>query len=426
MKEDFLHLLWQQQLHARQLVKLTNGQPLTILKTGYRNSNSGPDFEQAKIVIDQLEWIGSVEIHVKASEWNAHGHTKDPAYQSVILHVVWEMDSDVFRLDGSLVPTLELKDIIPLEVILRYRELMNPSRLSIACEPFLKDMASIRMTSMQERVLTERLERKAGEILNRFLLNKKDWPETFYQSLAFALGLKINSEPMLVLAQSLPLKIFASQGWKQEKVFALVLGQAGFLNEASGPITRELKKEYLFLASKYQLNQNPLAWKKFRIRPGAFPAQRVATFASLIPALRDWFQMLSSANSPKDFFLKNEDTEHSPVVLQLFEELEIPPSKLALSSFLQQALAINFLAPMLTAIGLNREDSTLIEKALDWLSLVASEPNSTTRMWEQFGVECKDAGQSQALNELYNQYCLKKRCMECSLGIFILGKGEGK
>ena len=425
MKEDFLHLLWKQQLHTRQNARLADGSSLTILKTGYRNSNSGPDFEQAKIVIEELEWVGSVEIHVRASEWYDHEHQSDPAYQSVILHVVWEKDADVFRLDGTVVPTLELKDKIPLEVLLRYRELMNPAPKSIACESFLHSVPAIRMTGMQERVLTERLERKAREILKRWFLNGKDWQETFYQTLAHTLGLKINAEPMLMLAQSIPVKIFASLGWNEEKVFSLLLGQAGFLEEESiGESNIAMRTEYLFLAHKYQLESHLLAWKKFRIRPGSFPVHRVLILASMVHKLPDWFRLLTENDAQPSSFFSTGPFQPSPVLEGFLHETSPFKGKITWRPFLKDSLIINFLSPFLTAIGLEKENPDYIEKALDWLSAVRSEPNSVTRLWTSFGFECNTAATSQALNELYTGYCLSRRCMDCSLGSYFLGRGS--
>jgi len=423
MKEDFLHLLWQNQLHSRINSCLSDGSPFTIVKTGYRNSNSGPDFEQAKVVIDQIEWVGSVEIHVRASEWYEHAHQSDPAYESVILHVVWEKDAEVFRMDGTVVPTLELKDKIPLEVLLRYRELMKPSPQTIACESFLSSLPAIRMTAMQERVLTERMERKAREILKRWLLNGKDWQETFYQSLAYTLGLKINAEPMLMLAQSLPVKIFAGLGWNDGKVFSLLLGQAGFLeDERVGESHRALRAEYLFLAHKFQLEAHSLVWKKFRIRPGSFPVHRVLILASMVQKLPGWFRLLTENQTQPSSFFSHGSFSHSPVVEGFLTEINPFKRSISLSPFLKDTLIINFLAPFLAAIGLEKENPDYIEKAMDWLSAVRTEPNSVSRMWASFGIGCSSAADSQALNELYSEYCLSRRCMECSLGAYFLGR----
>jgi len=427
MKEDFLHLLWQQQLYARDLARLTDGQPLIVLKPGFRNSNSGPDFEQSKVLIDNLEWIGSVEIHVKASEWNQHGHTLDPAYQSVVLHVVWEKDIDVYRMDGTRVPTFELKDKVPLEIILRYRELMSPGPKAIACQAFFPDLDFIRIAFMQERALVERLERKSKDIVQRFYLSQKEWQETFYQSLAHTLGLKINAEPMLMLAQSIPTKILAALGWKTLRILPLFLGQSGFLEEVQGFAGNHYRKEYDFLLQKYGLTQHPLAWKKFRIRPGSFPIKRVILLAQLIPVLPIWFRMITEVENPKDFFsLPDLAFEDTGILGDFLQENGYKPDQTILTTFLKESLVINLFSPFLTTLGLHKNNPILIEKATTWLHALPPEPNAISRMWGEFGLIATTAGQTQALNEIYNQYCLPKRCMDCAIGSHILGNKPKK
>src|SRR5437879_4452885 len=109
MNESFLHYLWQFQYFEKKELFTSEEEPLTILKTGTLNSNAGPDFFNAKVKIGELEWVGNVEIHIKSSDWFAHHHEKDSAYDNVILHVVWHNDKPVVR-NGATIPTLELKD----------------------------------------------------------------------------------------------------------------------------------------------------------------------------------------------------------------------------------------------------------------------------------------------------------------------------
>ena len=49
-----------------------------------------------------------MEIHVKSSDWNRHGHNKDEAYNNVILHVVAVNDMPVSNANGDPVTTLEI------------------------------------------------------------------------------------------------------------------------------------------------------------------------------------------------------------------------------------------------------------------------------------------------------------------------------
>ena len=88
MKEEYLHFIWRQKLLSKYQLFIQNKKSLTIIDPGQWNSNSGPDFLQAKIKIDETIWVGHVEIHINASDWFAHHHEDDPNYDTVILHVV--------------------------------------------------------------------------------------------------------------------------------------------------------------------------------------------------------------------------------------------------------------------------------------------------------------------------------------------------
>lgn len=110
MTESFLHYIWQLQYFRKVDLQTSSGENLQVLAPGIRNSDSGPDFSGARIKIDNLEWRGSVEIHIHASGWIDHKHSSDEAYEIVILHVVWENDKPITRTDGTQMPTLELKD----------------------------------------------------------------------------------------------------------------------------------------------------------------------------------------------------------------------------------------------------------------------------------------------------------------------------
>jgi hypothetical protein len=420
MKEDFLHAIWEQQLFQKGSLLLAGKDEVKVIKTGFRNYDSGPDFSQAKIILGDLEWIGSVEIHVKSSEWNTHNHQYDVAYQSVILHVVWEKDLEIFRKDGTVVPTLEMKELVPLQVVLRYRSLVQNEKKKISCSYFLPDIQSFVLVGMQERVLVERLERKGFEILERFESNKKDWLETFFQTIAWCLGLKINAEPMLILSQSVPVKVLAAQGWKTESLAAIFLGVGGFLTSTNGPAGEKLKADYDFISQKYGLDKPQILWKMFRIRPGSFPIQRILLLAVVINNLSSWFGLLTEAESPVEFFRQIEKSPKPEILQSYLKESGYQITGFGISDFIRENLIINVFAPFLTALGLYQNQPLWIEKAIDWLNQSPAEENSITRFWKNENVEIKTAGQSQALTELFNNFCLPKKCMSCQIGTKIL------
>jgi len=424
MKEDFLQIIWEQQLFLKDKPLLVADEELKVIKAGFKNQNAGPDFYQSKIFLFGLEWVGSIEIHIKASEWNAHKHQNDEAYQSVILHVVWEKDTEVLRKDGTIVPTIELKNLVPMEILLRYRSLLNEDKTQILCTSFLPSIDAFLMVSMQERVLVERLERKAREILSRFESNNKNWLETFFQSIAWCLGLQINAEPMLVLSQSVPVKILAAQAWNAETIASILLGQAGYLDKVSGQAGQKLKKEYLFYAQKYGLKPPPLLWKLFRLRPSAFPVQRIILLSIICKNMPNWFELIGSAKYNADFFTTNDEATNNQILQDFLKEQGYEKDKFEIGKFLKENLVINVFTPFLTAMGLYQNQPELIERSLDWVNEMKAEPNKITKMWEAENQTISTAGQSQALNELYKNYCLPKRCMECNIGTAILRSGN--
>ena len=84
MKEEFLHFIWENKLFHADSQLTEDGEPLRIVNPGRHNTHAGPDFFDARIQIGDTLWAGNIEIHLKASEWNRHGHHIDPD------HIKWQ------------------------------------------------------------------------------------------------------------------------------------------------------------------------------------------------------------------------------------------------------------------------------------------------------------------------------------------------
>lgn len=428
MKEDFLHLLWQQQLFTcAPDFDFPAGPGLQVLRTGFRNRLAGPDFLQASLKIGGMEWAGAVEIHVRASEWTRHRHHLDPAYNSVILHVVWENDAPARRADGTEVPVLEVKDKVPLGVLLRYREIMEtPPSGNLPCSAFLPGMEPVRMLAMLDQTLAQRLERKASaalHLLERVRGNPQEW---VYIQLASCLGLKLNSEPMEQLACRLPFSRLGALAGNPVAAPALLLGTGGFLENPKGPAGQKLKDCFETEMHKIPADRTPLVWQRFRVRPAAFPLFRVCWLAAFVPVLPALVRMLYSGTGPRDFSALTGDVQ-MPDLLRAFQEEEglTPAGKIPAG--LRSLLLINGLVPMAAALGWRNGDKERPREALDWLHALPAEQNAVARLWEPAGLNIRTAGDSQALKELHDQWCRKKRCLECQIGAFALsGPDQGK
>ena len=285
MTENFLHYIWQFQYFNKDDLKTSEGELIQVFQPGIRNSNAGPDFSEAKIKIGKLEWRGSVEIHIKSSGWNDHHHSTDQAYEKVVLHVVWENNHPILRSDGSLMPTLELKNRVNPALWNRYKTLFTSAE-SIPCANSWHKIPDITKLSMLDKTVIQRLELKAGDVKEVLSKNHNNWEETCYQLLCKNFGFKVNAESMLRLSQVLPYSILRKHIDKPLQIEALLFGQAGFLeNVLEDEYVASLKREYRLLSKKYMLDSRQMKvvqWKFLRLRPANFPTVRLAQLASLL------------------------------------------------------------------------------------------------------------------------------------------------
>ena len=162
MQEAFLHFVWQYGMFKGGKLKTTENKNINIFKPGLLNPDSGPDFPEAIVEIDNLLWAGQVEIHVKASEWYQHGHQNDDAYGNVILHVVYENDEEIYDKNGVIIPCLELKGMIQFEAQEQYIQFLSHSD-RIACKSRILSVPALKVIAWTERMMVERLEFKSAQ-----------------------------------------------------------------------------------------------------------------------------------------------------------------------------------------------------------------------------------------------------------------------
>lgn len=425
MKEAFLYYVWKFRLFNQKKLQSTSRNQLQILSTGEQNHQSGPDFFNAQIKIDQTTWAGNVEIHIYASDWHKHGHQNDPAYNNIILHVVYEADVSICRKNGEPIPTLELKPLIPPALYRNYLYLQS-AKAWIPCEKLIHQIQGFTFSAYLHRLLIERLARKTEPILHSLQLNQNSWEETFYQFLAKAFGTKINAAPFELLAKSLPISILAKHKNDLFQIEALLFGQAGLLDvDFEEDYPNALKKEYHFLRKKFNLQAlQGHSWKTTRLRPPNFPSIRIAQLAALIHQSIQLFSkiiVLDELKAYYDLFTVNISPYwHTHYVF----DKKSSKRKKNIGKTLVHNLIINTIAPILFVYGKERGKPELQEKALNLLEKVPAEENSVLTQWAYLGRSAKSAFDSQALLELKNEYCSKKRCLECVVGHELVRKED--
>ena len=421
MREDFLHFLWRwRRFDARDLTT-TDGQALEILHPGEPNPHAGPDFFNARIRLDGTLWAGNVEIHLNASDWLAHRHDDDPAYENVVLHVVLDEDQRLRRPNGELLPCLVLRQRLQPRLLDKYLRLEH-ERAWIPCEKMFVNIPEIVRHNWLDRVLVERLEEKTGLVAEAVEAAGRHWEEAFYRMLARNFGLKVNAEPFEVLARSLPLRILARHKDQLFQVEALLFGQAGFLAEPQeDDYPRALDKEYRFLQHKYGLESIAVGqWKFFRLRPAAFPTVRLAQFAALVHRSAHLFsQVLEAHNTAELEQLFSAETSDFWLTHFRFDKSSGRRTKPLGREFVH-LLLINTVAPFLFHYGRVRGQTDLQDRALRLLEELPPETNTIVRSWAGRGERARSAAQSQALLHLKTRYCDAKRCLECAIGNTIL------
>lgn len=423
MTEELLHHIWKFRLFNPFELKTTHQEEIEIIKTGDHNLHAGPDFFNAKIKIGDIIWSGNVEVHIQSNDWEKHRHQLDKSYDNIILHVVFQANQEVYRASGEPVPTLELKDRIPSSYYELYQR-FKQSKDWIPCEKQLHAVPPVILHSMLDRLLAERLEERAALIRNMLTRNKMNWEETFYQMLARNFGFKTNALPFELMSKSLPSTVLARHKSSLLQVEALLFGQAGFLDtHFKDRYPQQLQNEYVFLRQKFKLHPiNLHLWKFLRLRPVNFPTIRIAQFASLIHRSSNLFSKTIDARNVQEL-INLMDVDVSPYWNEqyMFEKRTVfRTKKLGEESIYN--IIINTIVPFLFTYGKMQGEEIYMEKALGLMEELKGESNSIITRWNAINVNIESAGTTQALLQLKNNYCDQKRCLQCSIGNFLLKK----
>ncbi|WPO76928.1 DUF2851 family protein [Flavobacterium sp. KACC 22761] len=420
MKEDFLHYLWRFKKFDTLNLKTAQKDELVIFKTGDYLGLSGPDFFNAQIKIGDQKWAGNIEIHLKSSDWYLHYHEKDVAYENVILHVVWEHDTEVFRKNNSEIPVLVLKEYVSTETIKSYNALVSVKSW-IFCERQLKEIDNFVLKNWQERLFFERLERKSQFIFQLLEETNQDWEAVLFCMLAKNFGLNTNGNSFFQMSKAIPFSVFRKESFEIENLEALLFGICGLLDsEKEDVYFKDLKFRYFFLLHKYNLERtyvDPVQF--FKHRPDNFPTIRLSQLASLYFNCHNLFSKIIELKSAESVYKLME------VSVSLYWEnhyqfdKESPKKAKKLSKSFIDLLIINTIIPLQFAYS-NIMGETIAEDLIDFMNDVSAEKNSIIEKFESFGIKSKNAFESQTLIELKNEYCNHNACLKCAIGMELL------
>ncbi|MDO5036175.1 MAG: DUF2851 family protein [Porphyromonas sp.] len=408
MKEEILHYIWENQLYD--LVTL-DGKPVQVLSSGRRNYSDGPDFLLAKVMIDGITWVGSIEIHNCASEWYRHGHERDPLYNAVVLQVVLEADKEVSDSSGRVVPTAEFH--LSKDMLTQLSKLQM-ANLSLRCMPEMMSLEPNQRDVIIHSLLPQRLDRKLAELRAR--TNDNHLNTIFFYTLVRYLGALKNNDAMEQVARSIRYSYLKKHSDDLTALEAILLGQAGLISDTPrDSYEAELLGEYQFYREKFALTPaSSIHFKRLRVRPVSYPTRRLAIAAQIIHHEEELLDAMQGgdtgrlrrvlATPPSEYWRHHYDFGHHS---------DRPMGGIGEQTI--DSLIINAIVPTAYHYAEQRGDNDGMKKALALLDQLPAESNRIIALFKQNGITPESARDTQSLLELYQSYCTPYRCFNCPL-----------
>jgi hypothetical protein len=439
--EALVHDLWRHQQFDDTALTTTDDAPVEVLDPGRLNADAGPDFQNAHVRIDGMDWRGHVELHTTSAGWFEHGHNDDPRYDSVVLHVTLHADmwtGGLLRADESPLPEVVLYPHLdtPLRQLLHaFRT--RPDDDALPCAPRWDQVPPATTRDWIATLARERLHAKADRLRDRSASMAACLQERLFAGLGYAK----NDEPMTTLARRLPPSTARTVDDPRNRE-ALHLGVAGLLpspdelleaDRETADYAMDLRDRFRRLQVGFEIPEmDRTSWTFFRLRPSNFPPLRIAQAAA-------WYAddgLLAGDPLPR---LRAALTAEAPVEALRAALAAVPTPfwrthyhlrkpaaehSAALGTARRDTLLVNAVGPVLLRDADRRDAPAQADAVVDVLRTLSASADHVVRRFADLGTEARSAFEAQGMHQLYRRYCTQGGCLDCAIGQHLLGDGE--
>jgi hypothetical protein len=442
--ERLLQAVWRHQRLRRDQLKTSDGKAVRVLHPGFMSAEGGPDFRGAVIQIGgEPPRSGDVEVDLRSHGWHAHGHDRNPNFQNVILHVVWETGAPASRPAPNERPlTLPIKNSLdaPLGELSQWLENEStaafPEELRGKCSAPLRELDEPQISGLLRQAARVRLESKAAQFSAR--ARHAGWEQALWEGLFRALGYKHNAWPMQSLAET-------RERWTGNVNSALefqarLLGIGGLL---PGELTRSQKSSDTYLRRVWDCwwrERDEFAdctlpravWKFHGLRPANHPQRRLALAAhwladkNLISKIEKWCAANLADNALPGSLLEILQVERDEFWSWhwTFKSARLAKPQPLLGGTRATDLAVNVILPWLWIRAAKGKNTTLrLEIERRYFGWPAAEDNSVLKLARQrlLGTSSRralrSAAEQQGLMQIVRDFCEHSNavCENCRL-----------
>ncbi len=440
ISERLVQCIWYDQRLNLDTLHTTDGRPVRVVFHGWWNLEAGPDFKRAIIQVgDEPEHSGDIEVHLRAEDWDHHGHERDPRFNDVILHVVlWEAGSQHIPRTraGQILPQVVLQHQLDVTLEQLHDEIdldsypHNAGNHEGQCAQVLQALPSDSVAALLDAAGDERFAAK----MRRFSrwIHRGGPEQAFYEGWMEALGYKTNKTAFRALAQRVPLTKLAEH---RSRLAPVLFGVANFLPTGAPPSrgtaaarhAKRLWNAWWKLRPDFEDKILPVeTWRSSPVRPANHPHRRLGAAVALLKKHPNFTEKVvgavESGGDPVKFFAEVRD-EYWSYHFTLGGKTQSRASELIGASRAREIVA-NIVLPFVAAHAHDRGDEKLAQAArIQYARLPAAPSNNVVRLASGQLFEkpstargfLKTSRQQQGLMQIFLDFCLndKSACQHC-------------